>query len=91
MLERSNSRCCTMLVDTCIGAGKYDKVILTVVEVVQASFITTNVLKFNFHNCRGSLMVVDSCFRAGKIRYSRFNCPGGLVDVVQVCFTTSNV
>ena len=47
---------------------RYDKAILTVVEVVQAPFITRNVLKLNFQNCRGPLMVVDSSFRAGKIR-----------------------
>ena len=39
-------------------------------EVVQASFSTRNIVKPNFHNCRCCAMIVDSCFGAGKIRYS---------------------
>ena len=45
--------------------GRSDKVILTIMEVVEACFRTKNVLKYN---CRGSLMLVDSYVRAGKIR-----------------------
>ena len=47
-----------------------DKVILTILEFVQATFLTRNILKPNFHNCRGGVMLVDFCFSAGKIRYS---------------------
>ena len=50
------------------GLGSSDTVILTVWEFRQASFSTKNVLKLNFHNFRGFLMLVDSCFSAGKIR-----------------------
>ena len=40
----------------------------TVGEFGLAFFRSKNVLKFNFHNCKGSLMLVDSSFSAGKIR-----------------------
>ena len=42
--------------------------VVTVIEVVQASFNTKNVLNFNFPKCRGSLILMDSCFSAGKMR-----------------------
>ena len=45
-----------------------DTLILTVGEFGLAFFRTKNVLKFNFDNCRGFLMLVDSSFSAGKIR-----------------------
>ena len=37
-------------------------------DVMEACFGTRNVLKFSFDNCRGSAMLMDSCFSAGKIR-----------------------
>ena len=37
-------------------------------DVMEACFETRNVLKFSFDNCRGSAMLMDSCFSAGKIR-----------------------
>ena len=37
-------------------------------QVVEVSFSTRNVLKPNFHNCKGAAMLVDPCFIAEKIR-----------------------
>ena len=48
--------------------GRSDTVILTVRKFGQAFCRTKNVLKFNFDYFRGSFMLVDSCFNAGKIR-----------------------
>ena len=47
------------------------------VQVVQASFSTRNVLKPNFHICRGAAMLVDSCFSAENF--------------MQMCFGARNV
>ena len=58
-----------------------DKVIFAVVEVEKVCFSTRNVLKFNLHTCRVCAMLVDSCFSAGKIRYSRFYCCGSPVEI----------
>ena len=44
------------------------KLFFSVVEVAHACFSTKNVHKYNFHNCRGCTMPVDSGFSAGKIR-----------------------
>ena len=44
-----------------------DEAVFTVMEVVQVSFSTRNVLNPNFHNCRGCVMLVHSCFGAGNI------------------------
>ena len=67
--------------------GKSDKVIVTIMRVVRASFITKGVLKFNFHICRASLMLVDFCSSDGKIKKSVFT----VVEVVKASFSTSNV
>ena len=36
-------------------------------------------------------MLMESCFSAGKIRYSHFHFRGGPVEVAQLCFGTRNV
>ena len=61
-----------------------EKVIVTVVEVLQVSFIT-NILKPTFHNCRGDGMLVVSQFRTGKVRYSHSYRRGVRIGVAAAC------
>ena len=50
----------SLVVDCWSVLERSDKVIVTVVEVLHVFFITRNILKPDFHNCRGGVMLVDS-------------------------------
>ena len=80
--------CFTVEVGPCLWTpvsvlGRSHEVTVTVVEVLQASFLTRNILKPNFHNCRGGAMLVDSRFSAGEFRYSHYYRRGVWTDVFQ--------
>ena len=61
-----------MLVHSCFSTGKIRECRFHFrggpVEVVQLFFGDSNVLNFSFDKCRGCVMLIKSCFSAGKIR-----------------------